>query len=276
MILTITVVFVIVLVMIIGFTFMPVDIQTKDLISDYQNTVVYAKNLDDIDIVPTQPQAVQNQIDSIALNGNGAGIIGSNDPRVLWFPSEDTHKEGIKGSSGFYPRPNVGKYEFHFGYDITSISHSRRTELNILAATEGTVTKAQGHNSYGNYVEIKDNRNGFRYIYAHLSKINVKVGDVVKQGQAIGKMGATGAGITKVHLHFEVIPNLQLVDGNKVKLKKAPYGTTYIDPIDPYFMYDNKSKPTKFIIDSGNDDPRHPPWGDPGTSNTSNSQGGDD
>jgi murein DD-endopeptidase MepM/ murein hydrolase activator NlpD len=54
---------------------------------------------------------------------------------------------------------------------------------------------------YGNVVFIK-HRNGHETVYAHLSKMNVRVGQNVGQGETIGLVGATGWA-TGPHLHFE-------------------------------------------------------------------------
>ncbi|MEY4602113.1 MAG: hypothetical protein RL292_54, partial [Candidatus Parcubacteria bacterium] len=52
------------------------------------------------------------------------------------------------------------------------------------------------------YVVIKHG-NGTQTLYAHLSGVQVSVGDTVSQGQVIGNMGSTGKS-TGTHLHFEV------------------------------------------------------------------------
>lgn len=80
----------------------------------------------------------------------------------------------------------------------------------IIASDGGTVVEAQYHNSWGNYVLI-DHGNGFKTRYAHCSKLDVKVGDKVAQGQYIAKVGNTGYS-TGPHLHFEVIKNGVLVN----------------------------------------------------------------
>ncbi len=80
----------------------------------------------------------------------------------------------------------------------------------IIASDGGTVIEAQYHNSWGNYVLI-DHGNGFKTRYAHCSKLDVKAGDKVAQGQYIAKVGSTGFS-TGPHLHFEVIKNGVLVN----------------------------------------------------------------
>ncbi|RXJ02814.1 M23 family peptidase [Anaerobacillus alkaliphilus] len=92
---------------------------------------------------------------------------------------------------------------FHRGIDI-----ARPTNRNILAADNGTVSFAGWDGGYGNKVMINHN-NGMTTLYAHLSSIDVRVGQTVSQGQKVGVMGSTGNS-TGVHLHFEVLQNGKL------------------------------------------------------------------
>ncbi|MFG3247468.1 M23 family metallopeptidase [Streptomyces sp. NPDC048187] len=78
---------------------------------------------------------------------------------------------------------------------------------NVVAAHGGTVVKAGGNGAgdgpaYGNAIVVKHG-NGTYSQYAHLSRINVKIGQVVKTGQSIAKSGNTGNS-SGPHLHFEI------------------------------------------------------------------------
>ena len=74
----------------------------------------------------------------------------------------------------------------------------------VKAADNGYVVVAGWSNAgYGNYIVI-DHGNGLQTLYAHLSRIYVRPGDIVTRGAAIGNMGNTGNS-TGPHLHFEVI-----------------------------------------------------------------------
>lgn len=102
---------------------------------------------------------------------------------------------------GMRKDPVTGKFSrMHYGADIANSSGTP-----IVAAADGVVFRAGGHSSYGNHVMITHSINGQVYttVYAHLSSMNVGVGQVVKKGQKIGGMGATGR-VTGVHLHFEL------------------------------------------------------------------------
>ncbi|MGW5612814.1 M23 family metallopeptidase [Streptomyces sp. NPDC003877] len=90
----------------------------------------------------------------------------------------------------------------HSGQDYAVPSGTR-----VVAAHGGTVVKAGGNGAgdgpaYGNAVVIKHG-NGTYSQYAHLSKVKVSVGQVVKTGQEIARSGNTGNS-SGPHLHFEI------------------------------------------------------------------------
>lgn len=90
----------------------------------------------------------------------------------------------------------------HSGQDFAVPSGTK-----VMAAHGGTVVKAGGNGAgdgpaYGNAIVIK-HANGVYSQYAHLSRINVKVGQVVKTGQKIALSGNTGNS-SGPHLHFEI------------------------------------------------------------------------
>ncbi len=85
---------------------------------------------------------------------------------------------------------------YHPGIDIAAVEGSQE-----VAADAGQVIFA-GWGSYGLYVEI-DHGNGFHTVYGHMSRVEVKPGDLVSPGQEIGLMGSTGRS-TGPHVHFEV------------------------------------------------------------------------
>jgi murein DD-endopeptidase MepM/ murein hydrolase activator NlpD len=86
----------------------------------------------------------------------------------------------------------------HLGYDLASLQHSP-----VPAANSGVVAFAGPLTIYGNAVVV-DHGLGLQTLYGHLSSIEVKVGDQVKQGQELGRTGMTGLAVGD-HLHYEVL-----------------------------------------------------------------------
>jgi LysM repeat protein len=106
---------------------------------------------------------------------------------------------------GYYMRPISG------GSRTTGIHGNNAVDLatghgsSIVAAASGRViiSKVGGYNGgYGNYLVIS-HPNGTQTLYAHNSDNLVSVGDTVKQGQVIARVGSTGKS-TGPHVHFEV------------------------------------------------------------------------
>jgi murein DD-endopeptidase MepM/ murein hydrolase activator NlpD len=87
--------------------------------------------------------------------------------------------------------------EFHPGLDISGEKGDT-----VIAPADGVVLKSGWSNGYGNMIEI-DHNNGLTTRYGHLSQIETTVGEEIKRGQEIGKVGSTGRS-TGPHLHYEV------------------------------------------------------------------------
>lgn len=83
----------------------------------------------------------------------------------------------------------------------------------IKAAMDGTVTLASSEGDYGNHLKIQID--DIEVIYAHCSKLYLKEGDTVKQGDAIAEVGATG-NVTGPHLHLEFRKEGRYVDPDMI------------------------------------------------------------
>ncbi len=106
---------------------------------------------------------------------------------------------------GMRTDPFTGLQDHHKGVDFAGKHGS-----NIVAAASGVVTWSGKRYGYGLMVEI-NHGNGYATRYAHNFENMVKVGDVVKKGDVIAKMGSSGRS-TGPHVHYEVIRNGRTVD----------------------------------------------------------------
>ena len=134
------------------------------------------------------------------------------------FATGDPQYTGISSNYGLRVHPISGEIHKHSGIDIPGAMN----ETNIIATLDGVVTQINNScassNSngcgagYGNYVMIQDTKGNLN-IYAHMyqNSLKVSIGDAVKQGEVIGKVGSSGNS-TGPHLHYEIRINGQTVD----------------------------------------------------------------
>ena len=102
-------------------------------------------------------------------------------------------------TSGYGKRidPFTHKPAIHYGIDIQS-----RRGTKFMATADGKVVKAGYDYGYGKFVKI-DHGNGFKTVFGHATKIQVKKGQEIKRGQTLGLVGSTGRS-TGPHLHYEI------------------------------------------------------------------------
>jgi murein DD-endopeptidase MepM/ murein hydrolase activator NlpD len=112
--------------------------------------------------------------------------------------------------------PFTGKNSFHDGIDIAGKSGST-----VVAVASGIVTYSGNRANYGKLVEVSHG-NDYVTRYAHNQENLVAVGDMVKQGDPIARMGSSGRS-TGPHLHFEVLQRGRTV--NPVRFIRAPQQT---------------------------------------------------
>jgi len=98
---------------------------------------------------------------------------------------------------GIRSDPIAGLRALHEGIDFNA-----EPGTPVIAAADGVVLSAAYHNDFGNMVEL-DHGEGLTTRYAHLSRMDVKPGRLIKRGELLGAVGNTGRS-TGPHLHFEV------------------------------------------------------------------------
>lgn len=149
------------------------------------------------DIVKTVEQEViaanngKHQTDTPPANNTGTGKTGT-----LVKPVDSI----VTSEYGMRTHPITGERKLHEGIDLRAPEGTP-----IKAAQGGKVSYAKWMNGYGNVIFI-DHPDGTQTRYAHLSKIDVKVGQMVDIGAYIAKSGNTGKS-KGAHLHFEVREN---------------------------------------------------------------------
>ena len=115
---------------------------------------------------------------------------------------------------GIRTDPFTGRRVHHSGIDFAG-----KLGSDIVAVASGVVTFAGRRSGYGNLVEVNHGK-GYSTRYGHCLKIDVKVGDTIKKGQVLAKMGTTGRS-TGPHVHFEVLHNGRAVNPKRYIFRAA-------------------------------------------------------
>lgn len=153
-----------------------------------------AKLQREYDAMDAESRRIENQLAALyAAQGGGTPVP---------FRGRFMRPVGGRLSSGFGNRrhPILGTTRLHAGLDFASPSGTP-----IRAAASGTVVSAGSMRGYGNTVII-DHGGGYSTLYAHCSRLMVRSGQRVNQGQVIAAVGSTGLS-TGPHLHFEIRVN---------------------------------------------------------------------
>lgn len=172
-------------------------------LENFKNTgELIVSNLKKIDDLKLKIEIQKSSLDSLYK------VAVTKEKKLASVPSikpvrETALKKEVKFLSGFGMRmhPIHKLRRFHKGIDFTAAKGT-----DIQATGNGKVLSINKAGSgYGKNVII-DHGYGYKTLYAHMSTINVKQGQVVKKGQKIGLVGSTGSS-TGSHLHYEVWVN---------------------------------------------------------------------
>ena len=165
-----------------------------------------------------EKEELSRQIDAyIAAHGSSLGDTPNatyeNDGNMAWPVKFKSYV-----SAGY---PSYSDGSPHWGIDICAAGgNTRGRPFNAAQGGEVIIAVNDGNWNYGfgNYCVI-DHGDGTQTLYAHSDNIQVSVGQVVKKGQQIGIIGATG-NVTGPHLHFEV------------RVKNADGGVSRVNPLN--------------------------------------------
>lgn len=111
----------------------------------------------------------------------------------------------ISSRYGYRKDPFSRRASFHAGVDIAG-----NTSDPVYTTADGVVTTAEYDKAYGYNIIVK-HASGVSTHYAHLKKLLVETGQIVKQGEKIGLLGSTGRS-TGPHLHYEVLKKGATID----------------------------------------------------------------
>ncbi len=133
------------------------------------------------------------------------------DAQLAVLPAALSDLAGAELAPQGFMQPVNGRLSSHFGWRNVSVNGNRYhfgvdwaapTGTPVRAARDGVVSRAGWWSTYGNAIAL-DHGDGSQTRYAHLSAVDVVAGEVVRQGDVIGRVGSTGAS-TGPHLHFEI------------------------------------------------------------------------
>jgi murein DD-endopeptidase MepM/ murein hydrolase activator NlpD len=125
-------------------------------------------------------------------------LLSQRDLDLSLVPAGRPVRKGwISSAYGMRADPFTGSQAFHPGVDFNG-----PVGTEVLAIADGMVSYSGWRSGYGNTVEI-DHGNGYQTRYGHNSENLVQVGELVKSGSVIAKMGSTGRS-TGSHVHLEV------------------------------------------------------------------------
>jgi len=174
-----------------------------DTYGDEANQDILANTELTLGTISSQLQSQENKLHTLDVM-----LTNRNLRKEIYPQGRPVEKGWISSHFGKRADPFTGKQEFHRGVDFAGKYYS-----NVVSVAGGVVTEADGRSGYGNLVEI-DHGNGYVTRYGHNDKMTVKVGQTVKKGEVIAKMGSKGRS-TGPHVHFEVLKNGVRVDPMK-------------------------------------------------------------
>lgn len=168
------------------------------VLDGYENSKLIKDVTKQVDILSKQMVVQSKSLDEIITLAKKKEDMLASIPAILPIKKEDLTSVASGYKMRMHPILKINK--FHKGMDFTA-----RIGTPIYASGNGKVTVASRSSSYGNVVYI-DHGYGYETIYAHMSKIKARRGQMVKRGDLIGYVGNTGLSVA-AHLHYEVHKN---------------------------------------------------------------------
>lgn len=197
--------------------------QISDVRKIYAGTTIRIPNVDGVPYIVRRGDSLASIADKFSINLNY--ILDANDLQTelisagdqLFIPGGKISEYDYKKAMGtLFIYPTRGRLTSPFGYRNDPFTGVRSMHYGVdLAAPVGTsigatmagqvIAVGDRPAGYGKYVVVRHDH-GFQSLYGHLSRILVRKGQYVAQGQKIGEMGSSGRS-TGPHLHFALYRN---------------------------------------------------------------------
>lgn len=196
------------------YSYMEEDLYTPEMISTWKN----------LDAMSRLLYLESKSLDGLELLSKDKALMADAIPAI--WPIDRRMLRGRIGAFGTRVHPITGRIKGHEGIDLGS-----HIGTPVYATGNGFVsTNHEGNRGYGRQI-LLDHGFGYKTRYAHLSKIEVMPGQLIKRGEKIGEVGNTGFS-KGPHLHYEVL-----------------YRGVHVDPIN-YFSRDMTEAEFAKIIES--------------------------
>jgi len=162
----------------------------------FENSELIKETYQRVDQIAKQIAIQSKSLDEIAELAKEKESLLASIPAMQPVRNEDLKR--MASGFGFRSDPFTKVRKMHKGMDFTA---PRGTP--VFASGDGVVIRADNRSSgYGKHIRV-DHGYGYKTLYAHLHKYNVKKGQKVKRGDVIGFVGSTGRSQAP-HLHYEV------------------------------------------------------------------------
>lgn len=168
-----------------------------DSLRGYNSSEVVTETATRLDILAKQMYHQSKSLDDVYEMAKNKTKMLASIPAIQPVNNKDLKRMASGFGMRYHPILKVRK--MHTGMDFTA-----RTGTEIYATGDGVVEKVLNkRGGYGKHV-IVNHGYGYKTLYAHMSKFNVRRGQKIKRGDLIGFVGNTGRS-TGPHLHYEVI-----------------------------------------------------------------------
>lgn len=167
-------------------------------LEEMDNAELIVSTTKKLDILSKQVFVQAKSYDEVAKMAMSREKMIASMPSIMPVSNKDLKQTASGWGMRMHPIYKI--LRFHYGMDFTAA-----TGTDVFATGIGVVKSTERETGYGNMVVI-DHGFGYETYYAHLSRINVQVGQKVNRGDVIGFVGSTGTS-TAPHLHYEVSKN---------------------------------------------------------------------